>query len=120
MSTNETATMAVTLERYNMPEKVWGLHLLYPAAQDNFNRYPYRSRAVGLYRDESVGLAVMRENGNFNNKIPWSQLSPELQDYIVAQVVPMEWKSQIREDQALQSVVWVWLRPGTKWSEALA
>lgn len=111
MIIENAAQLAVSLERYSKPQKAWGFHVLVPVAPGSFNPmgYPYRNRVVGLFGDENEGHQALRKHGRFTTGLKFSALKPELQSYIVAQVLPMEWKSRIMTDPDLQSKVYLWV-----------
>lgn len=92
-------TAAVTVRRYDEPSESWGFHLLEPFPTDDFwpadlagDRPPYRNHPHGLYPDADTAKAHMRGYGEFRYRTLFRLLKPEIKEFIIGQVAPLEWK----------------------------
>jgi hypothetical protein len=88
-----TPVTLVQVDRYTVPIKV-GLHLLSPATG---GRFPYRQQIIGLVPLEPTlnqVLAVFHqcEEDEIGSSF-FADQTADLQAYIRAQVIPLEWKS---------------------------
>lgn len=96
----------VTLKRYDNDEGSWGVHVLLWPGNESMDQYVVH-RTVGLFgRDHFADFfARLPVNGFVSRE--FVDLSNAKKNYIINQILPMEWKS-LMDDPEMASRVHLW------------
>jgi hypothetical protein len=107
------APFVVEIHRYTDPDR-FGFHHFTPVLPGGavypFNHATFRSRIELLDEQETVQQSLRLQNQDYVD-LPWGGIWPDLKEYIIRQVIPLEWKTGVRDgDESLTSRIVLWTK----------